>query len=405
MSTGSSECVRQIDALLSVPHQMWLLGAGISRNAGIPLMRPLTARVASLLQPQNAQTFDAIREHLPEEAHVEHVLSQIGDLIAIGERSKTREVHLNSSVHSVEELRTLHAEIQRAIGQTVRFGFIPETDETPGATGTRDQPIVTIDGHIQFVRALFHHRRAGLERRPPVAFFTTNYDTLLEDALALCRIATSDGFIGGAMAFWDPNSAGRAFDQPFSPDGSCEAKMYKLHGSIDWCVSPEDIVVRRREGAGYPDETSARLLIYPQATKYVTVQRDPCASLFAAFRSALNAPHPAVLVVCGYSFGDDHVNEEIQRALMQRDNKVTLLAFVHESSGGDSPLNRLPTTLAEWLGPGSGAWKERVLVAGSRGIYHGSLENQCPAEYDAPHPWWSFDGVTNLLRHGPEPSA
>ena len=41
-----------------------------------------------------------------------------------------------------------------------------------------------------------------------------------------------------------------------------------------------------------------------------------------------------------------------------------------------------------------------VFVCGSRGFYHGDLTNHCPAANEQPHPWWSFRGVTQLLRDG-----
>ena len=40
--------------------------------------------------------------------------------------------------------------------------------------------------------------------RSSIAFFTTNYDTLLEDALILEKQKICDGFIGTAMGFWNP---------------------------------------------------------------------------------------------------------------------------------------------------------------------------------------------------------
>ncbi len=42
-----------LDDLLSIPRQVWLLGAGISRDAGVPLMYDLTKRVEFLLSSQD----------------------------------------------------------------------------------------------------------------------------------------------------------------------------------------------------------------------------------------------------------------------------------------------------------------------------------------------------------------
>ena len=85
MPDDNSDFRKVVDELLSQPQQLWLLGAGVSRDAGIPLMRPLTDRVEACLKGQNRTDFEAIRTDLPEDSHVEHIMSQIGDLIAIAE--------------------------------------------------------------------------------------------------------------------------------------------------------------------------------------------------------------------------------------------------------------------------------------------------------------------------------
>jgi hypothetical protein len=398
--TQSTQCQKQIDELLNLPQQTWLLGAGVSKNAGIPLMSPLTDRVEAILTGHHQSVFKNIRKSLPEYAHVEHILSQIGDLIAIADRAKSKSVYVEGESQTLDELYTLHSAIQDCIRDTMRWGYIPACDGNQERIGKIDAPIVSIEKHVGFVKALFQGRRAGLERRPPVAFFTINYDTLLEDALALCRVVVSDGFSGGAMAFWEPSTE---FERPFSPDNHIQARIYKLHGSIDWVISLEDIVVRRREGAGYPPSSGARLLIYPQATKYKVTQRDPFATLFSAFRSALVASEPGLLTICGYSFGDDHINEEIERALKQRGNRLTVLIFVSQDPTQlDAASKGLPSTLTKWLGPESDSWHDRIIVAGSHGMYHGCLENLYPCDMNTPHTWWSFEGITEFLMHGPE---
>jgi hypothetical protein len=401
MSVAPGQVSKQIDDLLNLPQQSWLLGAGASRAASVPLMIPLTDRVHAMLQGENKADFQAIRESLTEHSHVEHVLSQIGDLIALASRTKAGTARVGAVERGLAALNALHAEIQKCIRDTIRWGYEPAHSGAQQRIGSKEHPIVTIDAHLNFVRALFSVRRANLERRPPVALFTTNYDTLLEDALALGRVPISDGFVGGAMAFWEPGGRAGALAQPFAGDSECQARVYKLHGSVDWYMSEEDLVVRRREGAGYPPDDPARLLIYPQATKYRATQKDPFASIFGAFRGALNSETAGLLAVVGYSFSDEHVNEEIAMALRRRDSQLTVLAFVRQPDDDKLPEgDALPAQLAKWLK--DEPWKERLIVAGSRGVYHGSLDNLYPADKDHAHAWWSFAGVTAFLRNGPE---
>jgi hypothetical protein len=393
---------KQIDDLLNLPQQSWLLGAGVSRAACVPLMLPLTDRVSQMLDGNQKADFQAIRETLADNSHVEHVLSHVGDLIALASRTKNSTAYVGAAERGLADLNALHARIQECIRDTIRWGYEPAYGVSKERIGSKAKPIVTIDAHSAFIRALFHVRRANLERRPPVALFTTNYDTLVEDALALERVRASDGFVGGAMAFWEPSFRRAAFSKPFVVDDEYQARVYKLHGSVDWYMSAEDVVVRRREGAGYPPDDPARLLIYPQATKYRATQKDPFASVFAAYRAALNDENSGLLVVCGYSFSDEHVNEEIAAALRRRGSQLTVLAFVRQPDEKKLPDGEgLPAELAKWLQTPD-SWKDRLVVAGSRGVYHGSLEDQLPAPEDQPHKWWSFDGLTKLLREGPE---
>lgn len=394
---------KRIDALLSIPHQSWLLGAGVSFEANIPLMGPLTDRVETILKEQGedlAKCYAEIRGELSNDAHVEHILSHLGDLIAIANRTKRGTARVSTKSHKLESLTVLHSCIQEAISNTIRWGFRAAKGKEKERIGDQTDPIVKIDDHRHFVRALFGTRRAGLDRRPPVAFFTTNYDTLLEDALSLERIRADDGFHGGAMAFWD---SGATTDRSTYELTSVQAKLFKLHGSIDWFMSEQDVVVRRRDGAPYPPYEPRRLLIYPQATKYQVTQRDPFASLFSTFRSTLNFDEQSLLAVCGYSFGDEHINEEIERALRQRKNRLTLLIFAFQP---DKKLGRnqgLPERVVSWLSDSSLLTtdaRERIVVAGRRGIYHGSLENLCPCKTGGEHPWWTFRGVASALSKG-----
>jgi len=406
MTDTSLAARQQIEELLKSPDQSWLLGAGISCDAGIPLMFPLTERVHTLLKDDGGspypELFEKIHGELPDGSHVEHVLSHLGDYIALAERSREKKVVISGDHVELNQLTFLHTRIRDHIRNTIRWGYRAANDGNQAIVGSQKDPIVSVTQHCDFVRALFRHRRANLERRPPIRFFTTNYDTLLEDALALERIPYHDGFCGGAMAFWEP--AGQAFGANVDANvPHIQARVHKLHGSIDWYANEKDVVVRRRDGARYPPEDADRVLIYPQATKYQLTQLDPFAALFAQFRAALNSQGQSLLAICGYSFGDDHINQEIERALRQRNNRLTLLVFAYQPDGKLPAKNHnLPQCLVKWLSDDGlePAQRQRIVVAGRRGVYHGSLENRCPAHASHPHEWWSFSGVTKVLKHG-----
>ena len=273
METNGQDSLKQLDELLAVGNQSWLFGAGISLEAGIPLMGPLTDRVFSIAKEKGEEKDDVVlkylKKQLAEDAHIEHILSQLGDYRAIVERSREKQESFDGVTMKLGDLDALHGRILGWIAEIVRWGYRPSSNGVPEKIGSREELIVKVDDHSAFVSALFHRNQAGrAERRRAVRLFTTNYDTLLEDALALGSFPYWDGFTGGAVAF---RSHQYGDDEPDIP---YRAHIVKLHGSIDWRLGEDGRVWRVRDGDLYPGTTS-RVLIYPQSTKYLASQRDP----------------------------------------------------------------------------------------------------------------------------------
>ncbi len=386
MASQSKDHLKQLDELLATSNLSWLFGAGISVAAGVPLMGSLTTRVLAMADEDEAtkRVLEATKALLPPDSHIEHILSHLCDYVALAERSTTREVSIGTTKSSSDTLRKLHAQVLEWIATTVRWGYVPTDGTTPERVGSRKEPIVSIQDHKRFMQALFHRTHAGIsERRSPVKFFTTNYDTLLEDALSLTCHSYWDGVAGGAVGY-------RNFQYgEHQPKSGFDANVIKLHGSIDWRLGEDDRVWRVRDGDCYP-ETSTRVLIYPQATKYLATQRDPFAAQFDVFRRTLGTASENVLAVCGSSCADEHINQEIELALQRPENKSTLLVF----------SQTLTPTVAKWRDT---AWAERLYAITEDGLYVGGEGPfaEPPAE-SSKHEWWKFCGITDLLNRGAE---
>lgn len=378
--------VEELKKQLEQPKQNWLFGAGISFNSNIPLMNPLTDRVEQLItDATDKEIYDLLKEELVADAHIEHYLSHIGDLIAITDRTKRKNTSIRGKTFTKEQLVQLHGNIIASIGDTVRYGYRKEgSDEKIGRS---DAPIVKIEHHRKFVRAI-NYNRTNLSSRSNISFFTTNYDTLLEDALGLEGFVVKDGFSGGALANWNPSFE---FNENLRTPKT--HNIYKLHGSIDWQKDEENKLFRTRYGTTYLAKKSD-IMIYPQATKYVETQKDPFAFLFSSFRNALNTKDENRLVICGYSFGDAHINAEIEAALSSQKNKTILIAFAKETPSAPIVINE---TIDAWLkNPEFG---NRVYVAGENGIYNNSVEPVKPLGGSKLN-WWTFEGLTNFLITG-----
>jgi hypothetical protein len=379
------DILQQIDNLLNANRQSWLLGAGTSLDSGIPLMGGLTKKVIDEVNDDNhKQALEAIRSELEESCHIEHILSHLSDCRAIADRKRDKSISFGKKVFSMEELDSFHSHLLTLIADTIRWGYKePDKNNTKGKTGTYETPIVTVDNQKAFIDAVFNHRQKNVsERRQPIQFFTTNYDTLIEDALALNCIKYWDGFDGGAVGF-----RSRRYGDKNIADGY-KAHVIKLHGSIDWHLDSDGKVWRVRDNDLYPDK-STRVLIYPQATKYIATQRDPFAVQFEQFRHALSSRSENLFAICGYSFGDDHINQEIQLGMEYPENKTTVIAFA----------NTMNSTLKSWM---KTSWCKRLYAICEDGIYVGGNGPYVVPTSKTKREWWKFQHVTKMLKSGPE---
>ena len=380
-----NELVEEIQKHLDCTHQNWFFGAGISYKSNIPLMIPLTRKIkVEILKGVGKELFLCIEKQLPDNAHIEHFLSHIGDLLALLQRSKSGIIKLDTTEFTIDNLTDLYKEIVSIIGNIMRYGYREATTTETELVGTIDKPIVEINYHRHFLKKLFK-TRANLERLTKINFFTINYDTLLEDALVLEKKWITDGFTGGTMGYWNP--------EEFDVKGN-KFKVIKLHGSVDWYKDNDIGLTRCRYGTKYLSDNS-NILIYPQATKYVETQKDPFATLFHQFRSDLQISSDNILVSCGYSFGDEHINSEMELALASSNSNRHALLFVKENYDEVKKEYFLNPILKRWLN--KSLIKERIFVITNRGLYNGDdnlLRDKTGGDdYD----WWTFEGLTNFI--------
>lgn len=364
-----NEAVQRFEDLMSQSGRAFLLGAGCSKCANLPLTGELTSKAlrSDELGADSKKILSAIQasfEGSSPDAHIEDFLSELVDLIAIASRRFTRNatektVLLDRKDYTAEQLFEAAEEIKRAIAKVI------------------DQK-VNIETHKRFIEALHRPLRPGKNSsNHHVDYLVLNYDTVIEDALALARVPFSDGIDGGVSGWWNPET----FDRK-----GLAARVFKLHGSIDWHELPGSTLPHRvAPNVELPDLGSRRILIWPASTKYRETQLDPYAQLANRARGVLN-PGPGsqrVLVICGYSFGDAHINIEIERALRSSSGDLTLVAFTHEAE----PAGKLK----EWHEDAN--ISEQVLIYANHGFFHGQEIRRSEAELL----WWKFEHITRIL--------
>lgn len=140
------------------------------------------------------------------------------------------------------------------------------------------------------------------DRKTAVELFTTNYDYLFEIAFEYNNLSYYDGFTGSYKPFFDGQSVD---DLCFMPK---QTKLWKIHGSLGWHYDEKTGKVIRTN----PDEKD--ILIYPSTLKYDQSRKQPYTALGDRLTNFIKQDD-TVLIVCGYSFGDEHINERINTAL------------------------------------------------------------------------------------------
>lgn len=360
------DVVQDMRDLLSQSRLAFLLGAGCSKVAGLPLMPELTTTILGHngIGEETKKLLDKVQELFSgaATATIEDYMSEIVDLLSIAERRTRRgatqsKVSVGDQERDATELQTALDEIKEAVSSAI---------------GDKEVNIAT---HQQFVRAIHGSLQAGKAGRG-VDYFVLNYDTLIEDALGLERVVYCDGFTGAATGWWEPTA--------FRPDGK-SARVFKIHGSIDWCLLKDDSLPRRIRSGIKTESDRNHVLIYPAATKYQETQRDPFAQMLHYMRQSLcpGEGKEMVLAICGYSFGDSHIDLEIENALYQSEGRLTVAAFVET----DEPEGKL----RNWLDDST--ISEQIRVYANKGFFHGSKQST----QDSDLPWWKFEILARLL--------
>lgn len=255
----------------------------------IPAVPGLTAackRDGDALGQQYAKAWASIEEHLKSamlDVHVENILTRLRMMLnAIGKDDRL--AGLNA-----EELRKLEESVRKTIARVVTPDLKDLSADIP---------------HRKFARWL-----SKLAPRSGVEIFTVNYDVLIEHAIEAERIPVFDGFVGSYRPFFHPDSLRRAETAP----GSNWARLWKMHGSVTWRRIEQD--GRSRVIRGEPD--TAGEMILPSFEKYDESRQQP----YAAFTDRLSRfleQDDALLIVAGFSFGDEHINNLIFGALENR---------------------------------------------------------------------------------------
>lgn len=183
--------------------------------------------------------------------------------------------------------------------------------------------------HLEFLNKL----TARKINAPRLQLFTTNYDTLFEQAANEGGFVIIDGF-----SFTQPRKfSGRFYDidivnreksritqeESFIPR---VFQLYKIHGSLNWGRIDGDVVLQ--------ENPTSPLIVYPASEKYESSYEQPFFEMMSRFQQALRKEN-TLLIVIGFGFQDKHIQNVIKEAVNQNSNFHLVIIYYGLDENGD----------------------------------------------------------------------
>ncbi len=308
------------------PKITFLVGAGLVFDAGLPLSNDLTKK---------------FREHLSEQvesnAKGNHaLLLQVYRFLVGGIRYQQGVLNRDpDGPVNIEQLATAALRLKGRLDSPL----------APYVSGW-NQKLVDLEAKqegllSEFLEAIYSRLNSWLTVDDPakiaylarlndftataesVDVFSLNYDLCIERAFMEHSLTFVNGFTENG---WTPS----AFQ-------SAEMRLFKMHGSLDW-VEDEvhgicSVSIPRHQFADDFEGQKPPLLIFGTDAKLTG--KEPFLTLLHSFSARLHDSD--VLIVIGYSFQDDYLNEIIE----QRMNRNTRLKIIVASPSATEGVRRV----------------------------------------------------------------
>lgn len=328
-------------------HVCVLLGAGASCACGLPDLPQLETRVLAHLEETEREL---LRRQL-QGRDLEEALSRIRRIAVL--------------LSGGQELDGLTAEDAVRLDLSVCQAVVSSLD------------VADADLAPMYYLAAWAGRA---DYRLPVELFTVNYDLLLERALDQLKVPYFDGFVGNLRARFHPELVDSNSPHPREQMPPSFVRLWKLHGSTNWAWEAGREVVR--VGSPVPDGTAAA--IYPSDRKYEESRRVPFLVLQDHLARTLHQPETLVLIT-GYSFRDDHLNEVVFNAAARRPrSEFVIFCYSGLPDGVAAQAQRTPNM---------------QLVGGEEAILGGLRARWEVPSGDQPNVWESGSFVLRDFKH------
>lgn len=284
-----------MDESIKASRVVFLLGAGASKEAGVPLTKGFVDEFlkdlkGNALEGTAKKVVEKLNEHKPNEVDVELLLDALSRL------QLKEEDPLLWYYEGGKFLLAGEAEKGELVQELKNF--------------IKSKAVIKDLTKIQYLEPFL----GFLEEAVPVDVVSLNYDTAIEQFCNFYKRTYQDGF----AVYWNPKT--------FSEEAT-DIRLYKVHGSVMWYETDRGdymkVPVMAVEGQLrlISGEKAENLMLYPiQKLAYV----EPLLELLVMIKRILESPTCEFVIAVGYSFRDDHVRQIMWDAA-RKNRKLTML--------------------------------------------------------------------------------
>ena len=270
------------------------------------------------------------RLKLGEHMKLDHVLFMFGNGASIYAGSKdTKEFHISDIIND-ERYKSIYEVLKSVdgLGMEEQLNRLIIIRAFFNITNNEGEPLVTqliddikeqlINNFVNSIdyRNLTYHQMLIYKLRnygclPRTKIFTTNYDLAFEHSLDALSVDYTDGFTGFVNRQFDPRTL----------INSAKATLIKIHGSVNWVEEEtkiKELQPRFVNGKACIEDTKP-VLIYPTSNKLYQTYSTPYSELMRYMLNEMVTERNVILVM-GYKYGDEHINEILYKALQNPQN-------------------------------------------------------------------------------------
>ncbi|WP_300379696.1 SIR2 family protein [Henriciella sp.] len=308
---------RQMAEVFGSKNLSLLMGSGCSslrhedEELGIPTMKFLAEEFQALLAADAGQTFvnaeqkAKLHEKLGIDLSSDDLKGNLEQMMAV-----LINAHQFCKTSDKEELNTVAPLVESVIVGIKQFVLFKCTT---GPFSNGNNSVVAL------YRRLYQSLATRARGLAPPWVFTTNYDLFNERAMDRSGIPYSNGFSGTVERRFNPATYRLALAEQLDITSRRWAAVdgfvhfCKLHGSVNWTEEDTGLFPIRESHAPL-DPSKDRVMIYPTPSKQTASFGSPYSDMFREFQRQV-VQDQSVLVILGFSFGDEHVNNIIFQGL------------------------------------------------------------------------------------------